>query len=87
LQLHPSNHTRLRSGGLNAARLFQSFLFSVEAQQVLVAASALRSFHALVKERSGRVSLSAIKLMKSDPAAVEAQSEEIKARYHKIFGL
>jgi iron(III) transport system substrate-binding protein len=40
-----------------------------------------------VKERSGRVSLSAIKLMKSDPAAVEAQSEEIKARYHKIFGL
>jgi len=25
--------------------------------------------------------------MKSDPAAVEAQSEEIKARYSKIFGV
>jgi iron(III) transport system substrate-binding protein len=71
----------------NAARLFQSFLFSVEAQQVLIDASALRSFHALAKERPGRVSLPAIKLMKSDPAAVEAQSEEIKARYNKIFGL
>jgi iron(III) transport system substrate-binding protein len=67
--------------------LFQSFLFSVEAQQVLVDTSALRSFHALVKERPGRVSLSAIKLMKSEPAAVDAQSEEIKARYNKIFGL
>jgi iron(III) transport system substrate-binding protein len=71
----------------NAARLFQSFLFSAEAQQVLVNASALRSFHALVKERPGRVSLSAIKLVKSDPAAVEAQSEDIKARYNRIFGL
>jgi iron(III) transport system substrate-binding protein len=70
----------------NAARLFQSFLFGVEAQQVLVDASALRSFHALVKERPGRVSLSAIKLMKSDPASVEAQSEQIKARYNEIFG-
>jgi iron(III) transport system substrate-binding protein len=71
----------------NAARLFQSFLFSVEAQQVLIDTSALRSFHALAKERPGRVSLPAIKLMKSDPAAVEAQSEEIKARYNEIFGL
>jgi len=25
--------------------------------------------------------------MKSDPVAVEAQSEEIKARYSKIFGV
>jgi iron(III) transport system substrate-binding protein len=37
--------------------------------------------------RPGRTSLSAIKLLKSDPAAVEAQSEEIKARYTKIFGV
>src|SRR5262249_8348807 len=36
----------------NAARLFQSFLFSVEAQQVLTDASALCSFHALVKEKA-----------------------------------
>jgi iron(III) transport system substrate-binding protein len=71
----------------NAARLFQSFLFSVEAQQVLVDASALCSLHALVKEKPGRRPLSTIKLMKSDPAAMEAQREEIKARYSRIFGV
>jgi iron(III) transport system substrate-binding protein len=71
----------------SSARLFQSFLFSIEAQQLLADAFALRSFHPLVKETPGRTSLSAIKLMKSDPAAVEAQSEEIKARYTKIFGV
>ena len=49
------------------ARLFQSFLFSVEAQQVLIDSAALCSFHSLVKETPGRVSLSAIKLMKSAP--------------------
>ena len=70
----------------NAARLFQSFLFSLEAQQLLVDASGLCSFHALVKDRPTRASLPAIKLMKSDPAAVEAQREEIKIRYSKIFG-
>jgi len=70
----------------NAARLFQSFLFSAEAQQILVDASALCSFHALVKEKPGRRSPSTIKLMKSDPVAMEAQREEIKARYRAIFG-
>ena len=70
----------------NAARLFQSFLFSLEAQQLLVDASGLCSFHALVKDRPIRASLRAIKLMKSDPAAVEAQREEIIIRYSKIFG-
>ena len=62
----------------NAARLFQSFLFSVEAQQVLIDASALCSFHALVKEKAGRRPLSTIKLMKTDPVAMEAQREEIR---------
>src|SRR6202048_5354732 len=41
----------------NAARLFQSFLFSIEAQQVLVDASALCSFHAMTKEKPGRRAL------------------------------
>jgi len=31
--------------------------------------------------------LSTIKLMKSDPAGMEAQREEIKARYSRIFGV
>jgi iron(III) transport system substrate-binding protein len=70
----------------NAARLFQHFLFSAEGQQIFVE-FAHRSFHSQVKDRPGRLPLSAIKTMKSDPAAVEAQSEEIKARYAKIFGV
>jgi len=71
----------------NAARLFQSFMFSAEAQQVFVDIFAHRSFHGLVKDRPGRAPLSDIKLLKADPALVLAQSEEIKARYAKIFGV
>lgn len=69
----------------NAARLFQSFFFSAEAQQMLVDEFAHRSFHALVKERAGQTPMSGLKLLKADPAAVQAASEEIKARYSKIF--
>jgi iron(III) transport system substrate-binding protein len=69
----------------NAARLFQSFFFSAEGQQLLVDEFAHRSFHAQVKEKPGRQPLSALKLLKSDPAAVLAQSEDIKARYAKLF--
>src|SRR5262249_2013727 len=69
----------------NAARLFQSFFFSAEGQQMLVDEFAHRSFHAQVKEKPGREPLSALKLLKSDPAAVLAQSEDIKARYAKLF--
>jgi iron(III) transport system substrate-binding protein len=71
----------------NAARLFQSFLFSLEAQQLFVDAFAHVSFHALVKERPGRTSLSGVKLLRADPHVVLAQTEEIKARYSKIFGV
>ncbi len=69
----------------NAARLFQSFFFSAEGQQLLVDNFAHRSFHALVKEKPGHPPLSTLKLLKSDPAAVLAQSKEIKARYAKLF--
>lgn len=69
----------------NAARLFESFFFSAEGQQLLVDTYALRSFHSQVKEKSGRQPLSSIKLLKSDPAAVLAQSEDIKAHYTKLF--
>jgi iron(III) transport system substrate-binding protein len=71
----------------NAARLLQSFLFSAEAQQIFIDGFAHRSFHALVKEKPGRTPLSAVKLLKADPAAVLAQTEEIKARYARIFGV
>jgi iron(III) transport system substrate-binding protein len=69
----------------NAARLFQSFFLSREAQQMLVDEFAHRSFHALVKPRAGQTPMSEVKMLKSDPAAVQAQSEEIKARYAKVF--
>jgi iron(III) transport system substrate-binding protein len=71
----------------NAARLFQSYLFSVEAQQVSVDTFGHHSVHALVKEKSGRTPLSAIKLLTCDPAELSARSEEIKARYSRIFGV
>ena len=54
----------------NAARLFQSFMFGAEAQQLLLDAFAHRSFHALVKEKPGRTPLSAVKMLRADPAAV-----------------
>ena len=70
----------------NAARLFQSFLFSVEAQQMLVDTFALRSFHPHCTEKPDRVPLSAIKVLRADPVAMESQREEIKERYASIFG-
>lgn len=71
----------------NAARLFQSFLFSVEAQQIFIDVFAHRSFHAQAKEKPGRAPLSSFKLLQADPKLVLAQSEEIKARYSKLFGV
>ena len=69
----------------NAARLAVSFMFSLECQQLIVDAGGLRSFHAQVKEKAGRRPLEDIKLMKDDPAAVEAQADDIKARYTRYF--
>ena len=71
----------------NAARLLQSFLFSTEAQQLMVDWGGLRSFHALVKDKPSRKPLKEIKLMKDDPVAVEKQADEIKTRYSKIFNV
>jgi iron(III) transport system substrate-binding protein len=69
----------------NAARLFQSFCFSPEAQQLIIEVGGMRSVHPQAKEKPGRTPLKDIKLMKDDAAAVEKTSEEIKARYTKIF--
>jgi iron(III) transport system substrate-binding protein len=74
------------SPNANAARLFQHYLYSAAGQQIFID-FAHRSFHSQVKDRPGRLPLWQIKTMKADPAAVEAQSEEIKAHYAKIFGV
>ena len=69
----------------NAARLFQSYSFTAEAQQINIDFGGLRSVHALAKEKPGRKPFKEIKTMKDDPVAVEKQSEQIKARYSRIF--
>jgi iron(III) transport system substrate-binding protein len=71
----------------NAARLFQSFCFSPEAQQLSIDVGGLRSLHPEVKEKPGRKPFSEVKKMKDDPVAVEKLSGEIKAHYSKLFGV
>jgi iron(III) transport system substrate-binding protein len=69
----------------NAARLFQSYLFSQEGQQLNIDVGALRSVHPLTKEPPGRPALKDIKLMKDDPASVESQVDDIKKKYTSYF--
>jgi iron(III) transport system substrate-binding protein len=40
-----------------------------------------------VRGNGEHIPLANLKLLKADPAAVQAQSEEIKARYSRIFGV
>src|SRR4051812_42813588 len=69
----------------NAARLFQSFCFSREAQQLIIDVGGLRSAHPQAQEKPGRKPFKDIKTMKDDAAAVERESDAIKARYTRIF--
>jgi iron(III) transport system substrate-binding protein len=69
----------------NAARLFQSFCFSRDAQQLIIDSGGLRSVHPETKEKPGRTPFKDIKTMKDDAAAVEQQGDAIKTRYSKIF--
>jgi iron(III) transport system substrate-binding protein len=69
----------------NAAKLFQSFCFSREAQQLIIDVGGLRSAHPQTQEKPGRTPFKDIKTMKDDAAAVEKEGDAIKARYTKIF--
>ncbi len=69
-----------------AARLFASYLFSREGQQLLVDSGGLRSFHPEVTEPAGRTPLSALKLMTADPQEQEKAVDEIRRRYAQYFG-
>src|ERR1700733_11962119 len=69
----------------NAARLFQSFCFSPEAQQLIIDTGGLRSVHPQTQEKAGRMPFKDIKTMKDDAAAVEKQGDTIKSRYTRIF--
>jgi iron(III) transport system substrate-binding protein len=70
----------------NAARLFQSFLYTLDAQQMLVDIGNARSFHPEIKEKPARKRLKEIKLLRADPAKQLEEVEEIKRRYSEIFG-
>jgi iron(III) transport system substrate-binding protein len=69
----------------NAARLFQSYCFGVEAQQFIIDVGGLRSMHPGTKEKPGRKPFAQIKTMRDDPAGVERTADDVKARYAKIF--
>jgi iron(III) transport system substrate-binding protein len=69
----------------NAARLFESYCFTPECQQVNINVGGLRSAHPLAKEKPGRTPLKDIKLMKDDAAGVLKDAEAIKAHYVKLF--
>jgi len=69
----------------NAAKLFQSFCFSRDAQQLIIDVGGLRSVHPQTQEKAGRKPFKDIKTMKDDAAAVEKEGDAIKARYTKIF--
>ena len=56
-------------------------------QVVLMDGPYIKDGFVQVTDKPGSRKLSDIKLMKDDAAGVEAQAEEIKARYAKIFGV
>jgi iron(III) transport system substrate-binding protein len=68
----------------SAAKLLYHYMFTREAQQLNSDVGGLRSFHPEVKEKAGRVPLSQIKLLHSDPAKLDA--EMIKKKYEEYFG-
>ena len=69
----------------NAAKLFQNWMHSREAQQILVDYARQYSPHGQTVEKPGIRKLADIKLMKEDAEGVERDAEDIKARYAKIF--
>src|SRR5580693_2792746 len=69
----------------NAAKLFQSFCFSPEAQQLIIDIGGLRSAHPQTREKAGRTPFKDIKTMKDDAVAVEKQGDSIKSHYTRIF--
>jgi len=70
----------------NAARLFISFLFPREGQQLLADKGHLRSFHPDIIEPADRVPLPRTKVPITDPVEQDKASEETKAKYAEYFG-
>lgn len=71
----------------NAARLFAEYVFSLRCQQLMADVGGSRSFHPDVRLGAGRLPLSAIKVLKSDPIELEAAGEDVKKKYVEAFGV
>lgn len=69
----------------NAAKLFQNWMHSREAQQLLVDWARQYSPHGQTVEKPGVRPLKDLKLMQEDPEAIEKGADEIKKRYAEIF--
>jgi iron(III) transport system substrate-binding protein len=92
--VYPSEGTPLAAGpsaifkaapNPNAAKLFQNWMHSREAQQFLVDWARQYSPHGQTVEKPGVRPLKDIKLMKEDPAGVAKTADEVKKRYAQIF--
>jgi iron(III) transport system substrate-binding protein len=70
----------------NAARVFENFLFTAQAQQLLVNVGGQRSMHPEVKEPAGRTPLAQIKLLPDDAQGMLPQVNDIKKKYTSLFG-
>jgi len=70
----------------NAARVFQNYLFTAPAQQLLVNVGGQRSMHPDVKEPAGRTPLAQIKLLPDDAQGMLPQVNDIKKKYTALFG-
>jgi len=71
----------------NAARVFYTYLFSRDCQQLMTDVGNLRSFHKEVTPKPGHVEFSKIKLLFSTPAELAANAEETKRKYLAAFGV
>ena len=71
----------------NASRLFMEFIYGGACQQIMSDEGGIRSVYPDVKLPKGRLPLSEIKLLHTDPVQLVAEAEEIKRRYSEIFGI
>lgn len=74
-----------RSPNPSAARLFQAWSMSAEAQQLNVDAGALRSAHAQVRDRPDMRKFADIKTLREEANVVADKADEIKTQYVKLF--
>jgi iron(III) transport system substrate-binding protein len=69
----------------NAARLFQAWSMTGEAQQLSVDVAGLRSIHPKTRDRPGTRKLADIKTLREEATVVADKADEIKAQYVKYF--